>query len=253
MSRGKAFTSLSDLPSVLSYRPNDLVDIGIRAFQVVLDALADALDVAQVAGLLAHLDLDAEPPDLADIFGLVWQVRVAPGRQRVPAATASVVEELRPVLGPQEKVMAEGLAQRISSISSRRRREITKCSVQGEEIVPEEAGKPLRSGGRRRAQVCTRPAAWVHAVGMFQSDVARDTLALGITDDAAQDLVQAAAAHRTVIGVWKEHRQTHALAIATYLAKCLESYWTGWPQFSHANESCVGQDDKEPAPGGPAR
>lgn len=79
--------------------------------------------------------------------------------------------------------------------------------------------------------------AWIHATGMFQSDVARDMLALGIAGAVAQDLVMSAAAHRTVIGVWKQHRQRHALALETYLDKCLDSYRAGWPHFLAA-EAC---------------
>ena len=93
--------------------------------------------------------------------------------------------------------------------------------------------------------------AWIHATGMFQSDVARDMLALGITGGVAQDLVTSAAAHRTVIGVWKQHGQRHALAIGTYLAKCLESYRAGWPHFPAAKTSDVEQGVDELAESAP--
>lgn len=43
--------------------------------------------------------------------------------------------------------------------------------------------------------------AWIHAVGLLQSDAARDMRALGTTGGAAQDLARAAATHRTVSGV----------------------------------------------------
>ncbi|MBY0242458.1 MAG: hypothetical protein K2X55_24405 [Burkholderiaceae bacterium] len=84
--------------------------------------------------------------------------------------------------------------------------------------------------------------AWIHAVGMFQSDAARDMLALGTTGCAAQDLARAAAAHRTVIGVWKACRQNHALAIETYLAKCLEFYRSGWPHLPAEAEPTAGSN-----------
>jgi len=94
--------------------------------------------------------------------------------------------------------------------------------------------------------------AWVHAVGMFQSDVARDMLALGITGGAAHELTQAAAAHRTVIGVWKACGQRHGAALEIYLAKCLESYRAGWPHFPGADESNVDEAAEEPVLGGQA-
>lgn len=93
--------------------------------------------------------------------------------------------------------------------------------------------------------------AWIHAVGMFQSDAARDMLALGIAGGAAQDLVQAAAAHRTVIGVWKACGQSHALALKTYLAKCLESYPRGWPHLSANAEPALDSELGEPGGDGP--
>jgi hypothetical protein len=84
--------------------------------------------------------------------------------------------------------------------------------------------------------------AWVHATGMFQSDVARDMLALGVPEIAVQDLTQAAAAHRTVIGVWKACGQSHAAGLEAYLAKCLESYPSGWPHMSASAEPTSGSN-----------
>lgn len=79
--------------------------------------------------------------ELADTLGVApkYMMNLALGMaRRVPVETAAVVEELRPLLGPQEKVMAERLVQRISSISSRLGKRITEGPVQGDEIVPEE-------------------------------------------------------------------------------------------------------------------
>jgi serine/threonine-protein kinase HipA len=58
--------------------------------------------------------------------------------RRVPVATSAVVEQLHPVLGPQEKIMAERLVQRISSISTRLAKRITERAVQDDEIAPDE-------------------------------------------------------------------------------------------------------------------
>ncbi len=93
--------------------------------------------------------------------------------------------------------------------------------------------------------------AWIHAVGMFQSDAARDMRALGIAGAVTQDLVQAAAAHRTVIGVWKACGQLHALALETYLAKCLESYPHGWPHVPANAEPVLDSELEEPGGDGP--
>lgn len=57
---------------------------------------------------------------------------------RLPAATSAVVEQLRPMLGPQETVLAERLVQRVSSISTRLAKRITKPAALDEEIVPEQ-------------------------------------------------------------------------------------------------------------------
>lgn len=94
--------------------------------------------------------------------------------------------------------------------------------------------------------------AWAHAVGLFQGDMARDMLALGIPSGSAQDLSEAAATHRTIIGVWREHGQSHAQAITTYLAKCLESYRAGWPHFSDAKGCDVEHGVDEQAENAPA-
>ncbi|WP_323144839.1 hypothetical protein [Massilia phyllosphaerae] len=94
--------------------------------------------------------------------------------------------------------------------------------------------------------------AWVHAVGMFQSDMARDMLALGINGGAAHELTQAAVAHGTVIGVWKACVQRHAVALETYLAKCLESYRASWPHFPGADKSSADEAAEGPVLGGQA-
>lgn len=58
--------------------------------------------------------------------------------RQVPAAASAVVEQLRPVLNPQEKVMAERLVQRISSISTRLGKRITEGPEQSDETLQEE-------------------------------------------------------------------------------------------------------------------
>jgi hypothetical protein len=114
---------------------------------------------------------------------------------------------------------------------------------QGEELMETpDAGAPRYALGQ---------LAWIHAVGMFRSDSARDMLALGITGGAAQDLVQAAAAHRTLIGVWKACGQSHALALETYLAKCLQSYPRGWPHLPASAEPALESELGRPDGDGP--
>lgn len=113
---------------------------------------------------------------------------------------------------------------------------------------PENPGSVAGAGARTYA---LGQLAWIHAVGMFQSDAARDMLALGITGGAAQDLAQAAAAHRTVIGVWKACRQSHALALETYLAKCLESYPCGWPHLAANTEPALESEPGQQGGDGP--
>lgn len=61
---------------------------------------------------------------------------------RVPIATAAVAEKLRPMLGPQEKIMAERLVQKISSISSRLAKRITEAPVQDDDPAQSEENVP---------------------------------------------------------------------------------------------------------------
>ncbi|MGX9221766.1 HipA domain-containing protein (plasmid) [Massilia varians] len=79
--------------------------------------------------------------DLAGSLGVApkYMVNLALDMTRqVPAAASAVVEQLRPVLKPQEKVMAERLVQRISSISTRLGKRITEGPEQSDEILQEE-------------------------------------------------------------------------------------------------------------------
>jgi serine/threonine-protein kinase HipA len=79
--------------------------------------------------------------EFADTLGVVpkYMTNLALGMaRRVPAATSAVVELLGPTLGPQEKIMAERLVQRISSISTRLEKRITEGPVQRDEMLPEE-------------------------------------------------------------------------------------------------------------------
>lgn len=61
---------------------------------------------------------------------------------RLPAATSTVVEQLRPMLSPQEKVLAERLVQKVSSISARLARRITEpVLLDGENLPEQESGE----------------------------------------------------------------------------------------------------------------
>jgi serine/threonine-protein kinase HipA len=78
--------------------------------------------------------------EFADTLGVVpkYMMNLALGMaRRVPAATSAVVAQLGPTLGPQEKIMAERLVQRISSISTRLEKRITEGAVQRDEMLPE--------------------------------------------------------------------------------------------------------------------
>lgn len=61
---------------------------------------------------------------------------------RLPAATSAVVEQLRPMLGPQEKVLGERLVQKVSSISTRLAKRFNEpAALDGENFQEQESDK----------------------------------------------------------------------------------------------------------------
>lgn len=93
--------------------------------------------------------------------------------------------------------------------------------------------------------------AWIHAVGLFRDDMMCGLQALGVPAEDVQALAGAAAAHRTVLGVWMEQAHSHGPAIASYLDACLVSYTPGWPHASAA-EAAGAQEEEQPATSLPA-
>ena len=54
--------------------------------------------------------------------------------------------------------------------------------------------------------------------------MARDMQAIGIPADTVTQLAAAAAEHRTVLGIWKDHGQRHGAFMERYLDACVTSY-----------------------------
>jgi serine/threonine-protein kinase HipA len=66
--------------------------------------------------------------------------------RRVPTATSAVAKQLQPLLGHQEKIMAERLVQRISSISSRLAKRIVEGALQDNEAAEQDEPDPAPRG-----------------------------------------------------------------------------------------------------------
>lgn len=94
--------------------------------------------------------------------------------------------------------------------------------------------------------------AWIHAVGLFREDMTRGLQALGVHAEDVETLARAAAAHRTVLGIWVEQAHRHGPAIASYLDACLVSYTSGWPHASAAEEPTGFHVEEPPASRFPA-
>jgi hypothetical protein len=87
---------------------------------------------------------------------------------------------------------------------------------------------------------------WIHAVGLFRDDMARDMMAIGISTCTAVQLATSAAQHRTVLGVWKEHGHCHAEALERYLAAGLAAYTPGWPHAAPTADSSLDDEARHP-------
>ncbi len=74
--------------------------------------------------------------------------------------------------------------------------------------------------------------AWVHEVGMFRDDMARDLRTLGAPADVARQVSHTAGACNTIVEVWAAHGQHHGDLIRSYLDKVLSSYRPGWPHLA---------------------
>lgn len=85
--------------------------------------------------------------------------------------------------------------------------------------------------------------AWVHEVGMFQDDIARDLRTLTAPADVARKVSHTAGACGTIVEVWAAHGQHHGDLIRSYLGKVLSSYRPGWPHPAPPARTEDRQDD----------
>jgi len=101
-------------------------------------AMAGETKLGKITGAHIH--------ELADTLGVVprYMMNLALEMAHwVPVATSAVVEQLRPILGPQEKIMAERLVQRILSVSTRLGKRITEEQCRTAILCPKRPAKHL--------------------------------------------------------------------------------------------------------------